>query len=46
MKQKENELSIEQFISCIEEIYLHSLQKDSSHMDKEFAEWWVDLATD
>ena len=46
LKEKENELSIEQFISCIEEIYLHSLQKNPSHMDQEFAEWWVDLATD
>jgi len=46
LKHKDNALTIEQFMSCIEEIYLHSLQKDPSKIDKEFAEWWVDLATD
>ncbi|EKE09528.1 MAG: hypothetical protein ACD_16C00144G0005 [uncultured bacterium] len=46
LKEKENNLTIEQFISCVEEIYLHSLQKDPKKVDKNFAEWWVDLATD
>ncbi|MBP6951577.1 MAG: helix-turn-helix transcriptional regulator [Alphaproteobacteria bacterium] len=46
LKNKENKLTIEQFMSCIQEIYLHSLQKDPNHMDEEFAEWWIDLATD
>jgi transcriptional regulator with XRE-family HTH domain len=46
LKNKENKLTIEQFISCIQEIYLHSLQKDPSQIDEEFAEWWIDLATD
>ncbi|MBP9674327.1 MAG: helix-turn-helix transcriptional regulator [Bacteriovoracaceae bacterium] len=46
LKSKENKLTIEQFINCIQEIYLHSLQKDPTKVDEEFAEWWVDLATD
>lgn len=46
LKNKENKLTIEQFMSCIQEIYLHSLQKAPKHMDEEFAEWWIDLATD
>lgn len=46
LKNKENKLTIEQFMSCIQEIYLHSLQKDPSQIDEEFAEWWIDLATD
>ncbi|OJW46990.1 MAG: hypothetical protein BGO67_09850 [Alphaproteobacteria bacterium 41-28] len=46
LKHKENILTIEQFLSCIEEIYLHSIQKDPSEIDQDFAEWWIDLATD
>ncbi len=46
LEEKDNELTIEQFINCIEEIYLQSLQKDPSKIDEEFAEWWIDLATD
>lgn len=46
LKTKEHDLTIDQFINCIEEIYLHSLQKDPHKIDEEFAEWWVDLATD
>ena len=46
LKNKENKLTIEQFMSCLQEIYLHSLQKNPSQVDEEFAEWWVDLATD
>lgn len=46
LKEKENPLTIEQFMKCVEEIYIQSLQKDSTKVDEEFAEWWIDLATD
>lgn len=46
LEETENNLTLEQFVSCIEEIYLHSLQKDPRKVDQKFAEWWIDLATD
>ena len=46
LKQKDNILTIEQVLSCIEKIYLHSLKKDPTQVDKDFAEWWISLATD
>lgn len=46
LKQKVNTLTIEQVFSCIEKIYIHSLKKDPTRVDKAFAEWWIDLATD
>ena len=38
-------LSVKQIFTCIEEIYLHSLQKDPSKVDQDFAEWFIDLVT-
>lgn len=32
-----------QFLTCIREVYLHSLQKDSQKVNKDFAEWFVGL---
>ena len=46
LKTKENPLTIEQFMRCVEEIYIQSLQKDATKVDEEFGEWWIDLATD
>lgn len=46
LAEKEHSLTIEQFVSCLEEIYLHSLQKSPQKVDEQFAEWWIDLATD
>lgn len=46
LKTKENPLTNEQFIKCVEEIYIQSLQKDPTMVDEEFGEWWIDLATD
>lgn len=45
LKQKEHDLTIEQVLSCVEKIYLHSLKKAPPHVDQDFAEWWIDLAT-
>lgn len=46
LKDKENKLTVEQFMKCVEEIYIQSLQKDPSKVDEEFGGWWIDLATD
>ncbi|MBA3814344.1 MAG: helix-turn-helix transcriptional regulator [Alphaproteobacteria bacterium] len=46
LREKENSLTIEQFMRCVEEIYIQSLQKDPNQVDEDFAEWWIDLATD
>lgn len=46
LKEKENQLTIEQVMKCVEEIYIQSLQKDPTKVDEEFGEWWIDLATD
>lgn len=46
LKGKDHVLTIEQVFSCIEKIYLHSLKKSATHVDKNFAEWWIGLATD
>lgn len=46
LKEKESKLTIEQYMKCVEEIYIQSLQKDPSKVDEEFGEWWIDLATD
>lgn len=32
-----------QFLTCVRELYLHSLQKHPQKVNEEFAEWFVDL---
>lgn len=46
IKQEKKEIPIKQVFVCIEEIYLHSLQKDPAKVDQIFAEWFFDLVTD
>jgi transcriptional regulator with XRE-family HTH domain len=46
LQEKDHSLTIEQFMKCLEEIYIHSLQVNPKKVDEEFAEWWIDLATD
>ncbi len=42
--QKNNyQITIKQTFTCIEEIYLHSLQKDPTKVAEDFAEWFLDL---
>lgn len=43
LKQKNKKVTVQQALTCFEEIYFHSCQKDSSKVDKQFAEWWIDL---
>jgi transcriptional regulator with XRE-family HTH domain len=38
-----NSISTQQALTCMEEIYLHSLQKDPSKVDQDFAEWFIEL---
>ncbi len=46
LKEKKAKISTQQAITCIEEIFFHSLQKDPSHVDQEFADWFIDLVED
>jgi len=39
-------LTVEQFLTCVKEVYLHSLQKDPTKVDKDFAEWFMGLMTE
>lgn len=43
LQQKKSKATFQQAITCFEEIYFHSAQKDSSKVDEKFAEWWVEL---
>jgi len=38
--------TVHQILTSIEEIYLHSLQKDSQTIDQEFADWFIGLMED
>lgn len=41
-KQHKN-LTVEQFLTSVREIYLHSLQKDPTKVDQDFAKWFMGL---
>lgn len=41
-----NKLFVKQALVCVEEIYLHSLQKNPTKVDQEFAEWFFELMVD
>lgn len=43
LQQKDYNVTVKQALTCFEEIYFHSAQKDSTKVDKEFGEWWIDL---
>lgn len=42
-KQGMENLSIQQILTCVEEIYLHSLQKEAEKVDQEFGEWFMEI---
>ena len=44
-KQK-NDFNVEQFLTSVREIYLHSLQKDPTKVDVDFAEWFMGIMTE
>lgn len=42
--QKQNKnLTVEQFLTAVKEIYLHSLQKNPAKVDQDFAQWFMGL---
>jgi len=41
--EKGIKVTIKQYISCVEEVYIHSLQKDPRKVDLDFVDWFVDL---
>lgn len=43
LQQKGHNVTVKQALTCFEEIYFHSAQKDPTKVDKEFGEWWIDL---
>jgi transcriptional regulator with XRE-family HTH domain len=43
IEEKNQELTIQQVLTSIQEIYLHSLQKDPEKVDQNFADWFIDL---
>ena len=40
--QKRKKLSLRQFLDCVEEVYVHALQKGCG-VDEEYADWFIDL---
>ena len=40
--QKRKKLSLRQFLDCVEEVYIHALQKDGG-VDGGYADWFIDL---
>lgn len=46
LQQKGETATVKQALTCFEEIYFNSAQKDPSKVDKEFGEWWIDLVLD
>jgi transcriptional regulator with XRE-family HTH domain len=41
--EKKKDITVDQFLTCIREIYLHSLQRNNSEVDHKFAEWFIEL---
>lgn len=44
--EKHLTLSIKQFLTCIETVYLHAMQSKGLEVDHTFADWFVDLVKD
>ncbi len=40
--QKRKMLSLRQFLDCVEEVYVHALQKGGG-VDEGYADWFIDL---
>jgi transcriptional regulator with XRE-family HTH domain len=43
LKNKHKTVTNAQFLTSVREVYLHSLQKTPPKVNKEFAEWFIDL---
>jgi transcriptional regulator with XRE-family HTH domain len=46
VQNQNKNLTVEQFLTSVKEIYLHSLQKDPKKVDRGFAEWFMSLMTE
>lgn len=46
VQKQKKDLTIEQFLTSVKEIYLHSLQKDPTKVDIDFAEWFMGIMTE
>lgn len=44
--KRKQKLTNHQALTCIEETYLHSIQKGDGKVDKDFAEWFIELMID
>jgi hypothetical protein len=42
VKKQRKALTMKQFMSCIEEVYIHALQK-GKNMDDSYVDWFIDL---
>lgn len=45
-REAHNKLTVKQALTCVEEIYLHSLRRDPTKVDQAFAEWFFELIID
>ena len=43
IEEKNLILSVKQFLTCVEAVYLHALQREAPSVDSAFANWFVDL---
>lgn len=41
--ERRGDLTNQQVFTYIQEVYLHSLQKEPPHIDQEFVDWYIDL---
>ena len=46
IEEKHLSLSIKQFLTCVEEIYLHALQSKELAVDQVFVDWFLELMGD
>lgn len=42
LSKKRKRLSLKQFLDCVEEVYIHGLQRGES-VDEAYADWFIDL---
>lgn len=43
IQASKEQLTTQQVLTCVQEVYLNSLQKDPPYINKEFIDWYIDL---
>jgi len=43
VKQGKYSLTNQQLLTCIEEVFIYSLQKNSKSVDEDFADWFTEM---